>query len=134
MDHCIKFNQAGTPKEEDSVLHMDFLFENGEGRTAMGIRAAHRLADRLLDEIRKQMDSIEDTPYTRDEFYEMIRPKCSRVVLVKIVSSLGNMYDTAVFPNQPGGYLGARNLIDMGNAPFVITPNQCLDGVIHSLI
>ncbi len=134
MDHCIKFNQAGTPKEDDSILHMDFLFKNGEGRTATGIRAAHRLADRVLDEIRRQMESIDDMPYTRDELYEMIRPKCSRVVLVKIVSGLGNMYDTAVFPNQPGGYLGARNLIDMRNVPFVITPNQCLDGVIHSLI
>ncbi|WP_304508462.1 glycine/sarcosine/betaine reductase component B subunit [Anaerotignum sp.] len=134
MDHCIRFNQSGTPAEDDSILHMDFLFENGEGRTATGIQAAHRLADHVLNEIRKQMHNIEDMPYATDEFYDVIRPNCSRVVLVKIVSGLGNMYDTAVFPNQPGGYIGARNLIDMRNTPFVITPNQCLDGVIHSLI
>lgn len=134
MDHCIRFNQAGTPAENDIILHMDFLFENGAGRTATGIQAAHRLADSALNEIRKQMNHIEDMPYTRDEFYDVIRPKCSSVILVKIVSGLGNMYDTAIFPNQPGGYIGARNLIDLRNTPFVITPNQCMDGVIHSLV
>lgn len=134
LDHCIKLNQAGTPWEDDIILHMDFLFECGEGRTATGIQAAHRLADRVLNEIRKQMNRIEDMPFTRDEFYDVIRPKSSRVVLVKIVSGLGNMYDTAVFPDQPGGYIGARNLVDTRNTPFVITPNQCLDGALHSLV
>lgn len=134
MDHCIRYNQAGTPNENDIILHMDFLFQNGEGRTARGIREAHRLADQALEEIRQQIGYIEDMSYVTDEFFDVIRPNASRVILVKIVSGLGNMYDTAVFPDQPGGYIGARNLIDMRNIPVVITPNQCLDGAIHSLI
>ncbi|MCQ4935272.1 glycine/sarcosine/betaine reductase component B subunit [Anaerotignum propionicum] len=134
MDHCIRYNQAGTPEENHIILHIDFLFRNGEGRTTTGIRAAHQMADRVLEEIRMGMNNIEDKPYATDVFYDVIRPNASRVLLVKIVSGLGNMYETAVFPNQPCGYIGARNLIDMRNIPVVITPNQCLDGGIHSLI
>lgn len=44
--------------------------------------------------------------YKREEFYDLMRPGKPKVILVKIVSGLGNMYDTALFPNEPGGVLG----------------------------
>ena len=44
------------------------------------------------------------------------------------------MYDTAMFPNEPGGVIGAHNMMDSKNLPYLITPNQCRDGVIHSLL
>lgn len=39
----------------------------------------------------------------RHHFYDMARPGKKKVILVKIVSGLGNMYDTSLFPREPGG-------------------------------
>ena len=96
--------------------------------------AAHRITDRIVQEIRKELAGLENMKYTREEFYDVARPGRRKVILVKIVSGLGNMYDTAMFPYEPGGFLGAHNMMDSKNIPYMITPNQCRDGVIHSLL
>lgn len=134
LKNQVVLDQAGTPKSTDIIIHIDMLFEEGEGRTAEGIMAGHRAADMIVQEIRKEMQTIDDMPYKREEFSDVARPGKRKVILVKIVSGLGNMYDTAMFPYEPGGYLGSRNMMDSKNIPYVITPNQCRDGVIHSLL
>ena len=53
---------------------------------------------------------------------------------MKIVSGLGNMYDTVMFPFEPAGFLGSRDMKASKNLPYVITPLQCMDGAIHSLL
>ena len=130
----VVLDRAGTPASDDYILHVDILFEEGEGRTAEGIMAAHRITDRIVQEIRKELAALENMKYTREEFYDVARPGRRKVILVKIVSGLGNMYDTAMFPYEPGGFLGAHNMMDSKNIPYMITPNQCRDGVIHSLL
>ncbi len=130
----VVLDQAGTPGADDILLHIDIVFKEGEGRTAEGIMAGHRAADLIVQEIRKEMQTIDDMPYTRLEYKDVEKPGRAKVMLVKIVSGLGNMYDTAIFPNEPGGFLGAHNMMDSKNLPYVITPNQCRDGVIHSLL
>lgn len=134
LDYQVKYNQAGTPKSDDFILHIDIIFEKGEGRTAKGIQAAHRAADYVLEEIRNNMISMPDTPYTREEFNDVVKPGRKKVILVKITSGLGNMYDTSIFPDQPGGYIGSRLLMSTKNTPVIISPCQCMDGVIHSLL
>lgn len=130
----VVLDREGTPRKEDYIIHVDVLFKNGMGRTAQGIYAAHRIADRLVEKIRVHLKSLDNMPYKREELYNLERPGKSKVVLVKIVSGLGNMYDTAMFPNEPGGVLGARNMMDSKNLPYLITANQCRDGAIHSLL
>lgn len=130
----VVLDRAGTPASDDYILHVDILFEEGEGRTAEGIMAAHCITDRIVQEIRKELAGLENMKYTREEFYDVARPGRRKVILVKIVSGLGNMYDTAMFPYEPGGFLGAHNMMDSKNIPYMITPNQCRDGVIHSLL
>lgn len=130
----VVLDRAGTPASDDYILHVDILFEEGEGRTAEGIMAAHRITDRIVQEIRKELAGLENMKYTREEFYDVARPGRRKVILVKIVSGLGNMYDTAMFPYEPGGFLGAHNMMDSKNIPYMITPNQCRDWVIHSLL
>lgn len=134
LEKQVKLNQAGTPGEDDFLLHVDVLFEEGEGRTAEGIQAAHRICDYVVEEIRSRLKTLDNMPYKKEEFYDIARPGKMKVVLVKIVSGLGNMYDTSVFPNQPGGFNGSRLMMDSKNMPVVITPNQCRDGAIHSLL
>jgi len=134
LKNQVVLDRAGTPKSTDYILHVDVLFEEGEGRTAEGIMAAHRAADWIVQEIRKVIVNLDNTPYTIEEFNDVVRPGKRKVILVKIVSGLGNMYDTAMFPYEPGGFLGAHNMMNSQNIPYVITPNQCRDGVIHSLL
>ena len=130
----VVFDRAGTPASDDHILHIDVTFREGEGRTARGIQAAHRAADRIVNEIRDAMKDFSQLPYTRKEFYDVLRPGKPKIILVKIVSGLGCMYDTALFPTQPAGFLGSHNMMDSRNLPYALFPNQCRDGAIHSLI
>lgn len=130
----VVFDREGTPALGDYILHVDVLFEEGEGRTAEGIMAAHRAADLIVQEIRKVLVRLDNMAYKREEFYDVAKPGMRKVILVKIVSGLGNMYDTSMFPYEPGGFLGSHNMMDSMNIPYVITPNQCRDGAIHSLL
>lgn len=130
----VVLEQAGTPGLTDILLHVDILFEEGQGRTAEGIMAGHRAADLIVQEIRREMQMLDHLPYTREEYSDVAKPGKRKAILVKIVSGLGNMYDTAVFPYEPGGFMGTHNMMDSRNVPYVITPNQCRDGVIHSLL
>lgn len=130
----VVLDQAGTPGSADIILHIDCLFQEGEGRTAEGIRAAHEAADQILDEIRAVMRDWKGTPSATEEFQDVARPGKKKVLLIKIISGLGNMYDSSLFPNEPGGYLGSRQMMSIGNMPVFITPNQCRDGAIHSLL
>mgnify|MGYP000866938843 FL=1 len=127
-------DMAGTAASNDYILHVDILFNEGEGRTSEGIYAAHRIADRIAGDIRRCLANLENMAYKREEFYDIMRPDKPKIILVKIVSGLGNMYDTAMFPYEPGGVIGARNMMGSKNLPYIISPNQCRDGVIHSLL
>ncbi len=130
----VVMDRAGTPGSSDYILHIDVLFEEGEGRSAEGIMAAHRVADRIVQDIRKVLKELQNMPYTREEFADIAKPGKCKIIQVKIVSGLGNMYDTAMFPYEPCGFIGSHNMHDTGNVPYVITPNQGRDGAIHSLL
>ena len=136
LSERVKFDEAGTPASSDTILQMDFLFREGEGRTVRGICAAHDLADRLLDEVRNEMrKALGDLPADETERFDWwSRPGKMRIGLVKICSGLGNMYDTALMPDEPAGYEGAYLMRDKDNEPVLLTPTQVLDGAIHSLI
>ncbi|SET19487.1 Glycine/sarcosine/betaine reductase component B subunits [Enterococcus malodoratus] len=133
LSEQVEFNTAGTPRMNDTIINIDLLFKEGEGRTRDGIRAAHKIADTVINSIRKELKKIEARP-VRTEKYNAEKKTAKKIVLVKSVSGLGNMYETAMFPDQPGGYLGAYSTMDFMNMPVVVTANQVLDGVIHSLI
>ncbi|GAB7567740.1 glycine/sarcosine/betaine reductase component B subunit [Gemella sp. Musashino-2025] len=130
----VYFDRAGTPGTSDYIIHIDFSFFDGEGRTADGVIGAHRLADLIVQEIRGVLVKVDNIPYKKYEYYDVRKPDKAKVVIVKIVSGLGNMYDTVLFPLEPGGILGGRNIRDSRNLPYVISVNQCRDGVIHSLL
>ena len=45
----------------------------------------------------------------------------------------GAMYDTHLFAKEPSGVEGGRSIIDMGNMPVLVTPNEYRDGIIRSM-
>lgn len=130
----VVMDRAGTPASTDYILHVNAIFEEGEGRTAEGIMAAHRVTDWIVQDIRKVLKDLQNMPYKKEEFTDKAKPGKCKIIQVKIVSGLGNMYDTAMFPYEPAGFLGSHNMMDSKNIPYVITPNQGRDGAIHSLL
>ncbi len=134
IQNQVYFDRAGTPKSSDYIIHIDIQFEEGEGRTAEGLITAHKLTDLIIQEIREALKIESNSRYKKQEYYEVRKPTKLKIVIVKIVSGLGNMYDTILFPFEPGGVIGGRNIRDSRNLPFVVSVNQCRDGVIHSLL
>lgn len=130
----VVFGRAGTPGEDDWLLHVDVRFREGEGRTAAGIQAAHTAADRIVSELRAALRTAQGEVRARETLCDVRRPGRRKVVLVKIVSGLGNMYDTALFPDEPGGIVGAKQMRLTGNLPYLLTANEVRDGAIHSLL
>lgn len=135
LDEHVAFNRVGTPRDSDLILHVDCILCPGESRTSEGIQQAHLAADRILQDIRDGIpDPVQCSSATCIRYRCCERPGKPRAALVKMVSGLGAMYDTAVFPNQPGGMDGAVQMRSRRNMPLRITPTQCLDGAIHTLV
>lgn len=130
----VKFNRSGTPFEDDIIIHIDVVLAEGEARTKTGIMAAHKACDEIIQEIRENLKDINSSfAVEKNEYYDVIRKGGKKVVLVKLVSGLGCMYDTGLFPKEPGGYIGCRSIMDLGNMQVTISPNEYRDGVIRSL-
>ncbi len=132
-EHVIR-NKFGTPKDSDIIIHFDITFNKGHARTREGILSAHKAADEFVQEIREGLKKLDSSQASRKcDYYDVVKKDCRRVVLIKLVSGLGCMYETAIFPYEPGGCLGCRSIMDIANMQILITPNQYKDGVIHSL-
>ena len=56
-----------------------------------------------------------------------------RVLIIKQVAGQGAMYDTFLFAKEPSGVEGGKSIIDLGNMPVILTPNEYRDGIIRSM-
>lgn len=134
LNKQVVFDKPGTPGNSDFIIHMDIKFRDGEGRTASGLIEAHLLADYLMNEVRAAIRNESLSMKKKMNIYNY-SPTCGyKIGLVKIVSGLGNMYDTILCPNEPSGVLGGYLIRNRNNNPVYITANECRDGFIHSLL
>ncbi|MDR2741591.1 MAG: hypothetical protein LBB98_05485 [Treponema sp.] len=131
----VRLGRRGTPSPDDYILHVDILLAEGEGRTKEGIMAAHAICDRLVETIRPALKAL--SPSLTGEHqtcWNILRNGAMRVLLVKLISGLGCLYDTGLFPAQPGGFLKCRSIMDISNnMQVVMSPNEYRDGMVHSL-
>ncbi|ADG01284.1 proline reductase cluster protein PrdD [Clostridium botulinum] len=130
----IKFNKNGTPTEDDIIIHVDVTLKNGGARSRDGIMASHRACDKIIQEIREYLKNMSDTLCDEThEYMDRVNPERKKIVIIKQVSGLGCMYDTGVFPKEPAGFIGCKSIMDLGNMPMVLTPNQYRDGAIRAM-
>lgn len=130
----IKLNKAGTPSDKDYIISVNVTFAKDMGQDLGGCRLAHKLCDEFIQEIRNQLKTIKgDLCTERHEFSDVYRPGKKRVLIIKQVAGQGAMYDTHLFAKEPSGVDGGKSIIDMGNMPVVLTPNEYRDGVIRSM-
>ena len=133
----VEMGKCGTPKKDDILIHLDVIFKDDEAKKAEAIEEAHILGERIMDVIRDAMlnGKLESMKEVREEEWEHSRrDDKNTVVLVKISSAVGNMYDTSVNPDKPAGIIGAENMRLQGNHPRYFTATEILDGAIHTLL
>lgn len=134
LKDTVVFDKAGTPASDDIIISIDVLLKAGQATRREGPTAAHRACDLIVQEIRNVLKKMDGKNCDeRYEYYDKIKPGKKKVVIVKQVAGQGCMYDTHLFGQQPGGFDNGRSIIDMGNMPVVVSPNEYRDGVLRAL-
>lgn len=127
-------NRAGTPGDNDYIISFDVLLKAGMGQEREGVLDAHRACDEFIQIFRNQMKRFRGDKCTeRHDYSDIVRPGKKRVLIIKQVAGQGAMYDTWLFPKEPSGAEGGHSIIDMGNIPVLVTPNEYRDGIIRSM-
>lgn len=127
-------NRAGTPGDNDYIISFDVTLAAGMGQERPGPTAAHRACDKFIQSYRDKMKKFKgDLCTERHEYHDIVRTGKKRVLIIKQVAGQGAMYDTHLFAKEPSGVAGGRSIIDMGNMPVIVTPNEYRDGMIRSM-
>ena len=134
LEERLMLDRPGTPATGDVIIAFDVTLEAGMGQERCGPFQAHLALDRFLQPYREQMKAFDGRlSSARAEFHDVARPGKKRVVIIREIAGQGAMYDMQLFPREPGGVEGGRSIIDMGNMPVLVTPNEYRDGILHSM-
>lgn len=134
LNEQVVFNRAGTPADSDILIHVDITLKEGLGTVRTGPTAAHRACDILVQEIRDYLKKMNGRNCDEKfEYFDKVKPNKKKVVIVKQVAGQGAMYDTQFFSREPGGFEGGRSIIDIGNVPVVLSPNEYRDGALKAM-
>ncbi|MCG0275279.1 MAG: glycine/sarcosine/betaine reductase component B subunit [Thermosediminibacteraceae bacterium] len=130
----VAFGMPGTPGNEEIILNIDVVIEKGAGMERRGPFAAHQVCDWILDHIRQELKKMppQEAVYTH-EFKDVRRKGRPKVLIVKEVGGQGAMHEKILMPAEPGGVRGGKSIIDLGNVPIILSPNELRDGGIHSM-
>ena len=130
----VVFDRAGTPSTDDIIIHVDIKLLSGKGTSRPGPMAAHDACDKIIQQIRNCLKKVNGRSCNeKHEFLDKIKEGKKKVVIVKQVAGQGAMYDTGLFGHEPGGFLGCRSIIDMGNVPMILSPNEYRDGALRAM-
>lgn len=134
IEEQIAWGKAGTPKRGEELILFEVTFCAGKGQDREAVTRAHALCDEFVQQYRECLKKLRGEQCTeRREFYDIERPGRKKVVIVKQVAGQGAMYDMQLFAKEPSGMAGGRSIIDMGNMPLVVTPNEYRDGILRSM-
>ena len=129
------FGRPGTPNVDDYIIHVDVTFTRGCMSSRKYPLEGHRVCDLFVQEIRNILKKLPGNKCTeRHDFYDKIRPGKKRVAIVKQIAGQGVMYDNQLFSKEPSGFEGGRSIIDIGNVPIILTPNEYRDGALRSMV
>jgi len=130
----VVFDRAGTPRSSDIIIHVDVTLKAGKGTERKAIIEAHRACDYIIQEIREYVKKVNGRYCDeKHEYQHTIKKDRKNIVIIKQVAGQGAMYDTAILPNEPCGVEGSRSIIDLGNIPIVLTPNEYRDGALRAM-
>lgn len=128
------FGKAGTPGKNDYIVHIDVLIKGGEPYDRQLPTAAFKVCDEIIQQIRMVLKKLDPKNATEvHEFYDQVRKGAKRVAIIKQVAGQGAMYDNLLFPKEPSGFAGGVSIIDVGNMPVVLSPNEFRDGALRAM-
>lgn len=128
------FGRYGTPSINDYIIHIDMTVKGGlpyERKLPMEV---FKECDKFIQHIRDILKEEDGRSATQtSEYFDKVRPDSKKVVIVKQIAGQGAMYDNQLFPNEPSGLEGGTSIIDMGNVPMIISPNEYRDGALRAM-
>lgn len=127
-------NRAGTPSNKDIILHVDVKLLGDQIYDRKMPNAAFKACDIIVQQFRdilKKMDGREATE--SHEYFDKVRLNKPKVLIIKQIAGQGAMYDNQLFSKEPSGFVGGRSIIDMGNVPMILSPNEYRDGALRSM-
>jgi D-proline reductase (dithiol) PrdD len=134
LENQVVFNRAGTPSDTDIIIHVDLVLQKGMGTVRKAITEAHKACDYIVQDVRECIKKNNGRFCDeKHEYVHTIEEHKKNVVIVKQVAGQGAMYDTCILPNEPSGVEGSKSIIDLGNAPIVLTPNEYRDGALRAM-
>ncbi len=127
------FDRAGTPSKKDYIIHIDVVLKGGLPYSRELVMAAHRASDVFIQKYREILKKLDGRSCSEShEYFDRVRHGKKKVVIIKQVAGQGANYDNIVLPHEPSGFDGGRSIIDMGNEPVVLSPNEYRDGAIRA--
>lgn len=128
------FDRAGTPSKDDIILQFNVVLNAGMGVKREAITEIHKSCDLIVQEIREVLKKFNGNNCNeRHEYYDKVRKNQKKVLIVKQVAGQGAMYDTGLLASEPCGAMGTHSIIDMGNVPVILTPNEYRDGALRAM-
>lgn len=134
LDEQLMFDRPGTPRSDAFLIVLDFIVQEGNQLTRELCAEIYATADVYMQEIRQVLKEKEAKEASRvQRFVDRPYRGQKKVVYVKQVAGQGAMYDTLVYPNEPCGFQGGEKIIDLGNMPMFLSPNEMRDGALRAL-
>ena len=126
--------RAGTPGEDDIIIHLDYLIKGGLPYERKLPMAIFNDADDYIQEIRNVLKDSDGTDATEaHEFCDRVRKDKTKILIIKQIAGQGAMYDNMLFPKEPSGMKGL-SIIDMANMPVLLSPNEYRDGALRAMV
>lgn len=133
IDEKVAFGRPGCPDDQDIMIRVNVVIQEGTGMERRGPFAAHCACDVLIQAIRDVLKTTTEPVASQEIHHDVHKYGRPRVVLVKEIMGQGAMHDNILCPTEPAGVLGGQKNVDLGNVPVMLSPNEVLDGGIHAL-
>ncbi|WP_071396372.1 proline reductase cluster protein PrdD [Bacillus tuaregi] len=134
LQEKLKLGKAGTPNEDDYIIHVDVTLKPGLSFTRSLAFSMFQICDSIIQPIRDilKMKNGKDAD-EKHVYHDRVKRDKTRIAIVKQVAGQGAMYDNLLYMKEPSGIEGGVSIIDIGNMPVVLTPNEYRDGALRSL-
>ncbi len=128
------FDRAGTPSKNDYIIHFDVTLKGGLPFERKLPLAAFRACDHFIQNFRNILKETEGKEANEiHEYFDRIRSNAKKIVIIKQIAGQGAMYDNQLFSDEPSGLTGGTSIIDMGNVPMILSPNEYRDGALRAM-
>lgn len=134
LSEKVDFGKAGTPNSNDYIINFEVIVKEKFLFKRKASQSVHKVCDDFIELIRKKLKNIDGRKAEEIHKYEeKVNSKNKKVVLVKQIAGQGAMYDNQILADQPSGFKGGKSIIDMGNMPVILSPNEYRDGAIRAM-